>query len=493
MSWFDRFSKKGLYAVTPDNIYNLSNVKTEFNKLNENQKTEFLTEQIQAVGDEGNKLDLLSTVITESGNISTASFYIDKNNYPTYQKQLQTINYMYNNRQTYGGELVRALLDTRVSFIAGEGLSIKANGSVLKFIQNILNYNKMLDGSRLLSLALLGEMQGNDLLRLLWNEKDKNVKFSFFSKWITPYDIEHDKADIEDYKKAVITLDKNKEATPENTLKLKQEEFVYIKLGGSPDRVNDTPPKIANVLTDIENYSRAKYDMRKNNHLYGRITPCFLVENIKEAIALQKKISGTNSVIGRSYAGTAKQVFYLEPSGQGQKVLKEEMTDLMKIISMNMSIPIQLMNYPELMSNRATAENMLEMINSGTVQDRLKYEEALTEAVQKAMIIAMDKGMPGAVNKPDDFELKLSLVSYANLKQIQETWLPLAEADYVSKKTVMSLLPGINPGQEEALLKKEKEERMADMPTVFKEANNQEGNNDDDESEKPVNSNMPSK
>lgn len=466
MGIFDRFRKKELYAVTKDQVYDIS----------------YMKEKIQAL-DEGQKLDILSTLITQTGSFgSGAENYT--NAYPTYPKQVQVVNYMYNNRLTYGNELLRAVLSTRVSFIAGEGLSIKASGKTLKFINKLLTDNKMLEGSRLLSMALLGEMEGKDLLWLV-PQKDK-IKINFFSYWNTPYTIEHAPNDLEDYTKAIITLDKKDTS---NQKILKPEEFVYVKLGGSPDKVNDTPPKVANVLTQIEAYSRAMYDMRHNNHLFGRVTPVFLVEDKNEAKALQNKINGMDNVIGKSYAGTAKQVFYLEPSGNAQKVLHDEMVDLLRIIATNMGIPIQLVNHPELMSNRATSENMLEMINSATVQERLIWEEALTEAVRKAMVMATEKGMEGAVNDPEGFELRLSLVSYANLKQIQETWLPLAEAEYISKKTVMSLIPGINPSQEEKILKKEKEDRIANMPTVLKEGMDQEDEQSDNEDENKNNLN----
>jgi hypothetical protein len=459
MAIFNFGKKEKLYAVTKEEIYDISHMKA----------------QIKAM-DEGQKLDILTSLVTQTGTFGTGAENYT-NNYPTYTKQVQVINYMYNNRLTYGNELLRTGLDTRVSFIAGEGLNIKAEGKTLEFIEKLLNYNKMLEGSRLLAVVLLSEMEGKNLLRLV-PEKD-NVKINYFSYWTTPYTIENNPEDLEDYKKAIVTLDKK---NLDNSITLKPNEFVYVKLGGSPDRVNETPPKVANVLTDIENYSRTKYDMRHNNHLFGKVTPVFLVEDKNEAKALQNKINSMNSVIGKSYAGTAKQVFYLEPSGAAQKVLHDEMIDLLRIITTNLGIPIHLINHPELMSNRSTAESMLEMINSATIKERLIWEEALTDLVRKAMVMATERGIEGAVNDPEGFELRLSLVSYANLKQIQETWLPLAEAEYISKKTIMSLIPGINPSQEERILKKEKEERIDNMPTVLKEGmDNQEQDKEDED------------
>ncbi|GAG78234.1 unnamed protein product, partial [marine sediment metagenome] len=84
------------------------------------------------------------------------------------------------------------------------------------------------------------------------------------------YDIEYDEKDTKEFTKATVSMDKKDRANTDSQKILNKDKFVYVKLGGSPDRLNLVPPLIANVLTDIENFSRAKYDMRKNNHLFGR-------------------------------------------------------------------------------------------------------------------------------------------------------------------------------------------------------------------------------
>jgi hypothetical protein len=440
-----------LYAVTREKITDVSEIK----------------EAIQGL-DEGQKQDILSTCITNSGGgVSSGAVCIDKNNYSTYVKQIQQINYMYNNRSDYGGEILRAVIDTLCSFIGGEGLSVKAEKEkTRKYVETFLKKNKLLDGSELIDNITTGEMEGKDLMML--TPGDDFVKVNNFTYWITPYEIEHANASLKEYTKAVVTLEKKKLEEESNKKTLSKDKFVYVKLGGSPDRVNRTPPTVANILTDIENFSRAKYDMRKNNHLFGRVTPVFLVETLNEAKALQNKINSMDNVIGRAYAGTAKQVLYLEPSGKGREVISKEMIDLLRIISMNTGIPIQYLAYPDLLSNRATAENMLEAVNAATVKKRLIWEEAFTELTQKSMIIATEKGIEGAVNDPDGFEIKLNFATLALLKQVAEIWVLLAEQGYISKASVRSRLPGINITNEEKLLKKEKEERIEDMPTVFK-------------------------
>lgn len=472
MSLKDFFDKKpkNVYMVSKDNIKAIA--------------PEIVKECIQSM-EEGQILDILTPMATQAYS-STYSMYIDKNNYPSYIKQIQVINNMYNNRTDYGGELLRALIDTRVSFIGGEGASVEAQKKGTEdFITDFLTYNKLLEGSNLLKMIILTEMEGKCLLRLktIKDEDENKIKVIRYSYYTTPYNVTEDLEDKDDYKKVVISTDKLtkdvievlKNGGKDKDIKLEADEFVFIKIGGSPDRVNNTPPLIANVLTDIENFSRAKFDMRNNNHLFGMTQPVYLVEDLKEAKSLQTKINSLDKVIGKAYVGTAKQVFYLEPLGRAQECLHKEMIDILCNISTNMKIPIHYLSHPEMLSNRATAENLLEVVNAGILQPRLIIEEALTELVKKAMVIAMEKGVKGAVNDPDGFQIRLNFATLSLLKQIAEVWMPLADAEYVSRLSVMSRLPGINVNKELKQLKKEKEERMADMPTVLKDGTQQNG------------------
>jgi hypothetical protein len=245
-----------------------------------------------------------------------------------------------------------------------------------------------------------------------------------------------------------VTFQKNEQDTA--TEVARPENLVYVKIGGSPDRVNRTVPLIANVLTDIENVSRAKYDLRKNNHLFGKSFLHFKTQTDKEAKSLNNSIQATDWQIGKGFAGNA-EVKYIEPGGKASDVLKEEIIIGMKNISLNTGIPVQLLAYPELLSNRATADNMLEMTNSATIKSREIWEDSLTELIQKAMRMAFERGYID-FNEPDIFEIRLPLISYANLKQIQETWIPLADGDFISDDTVRNIIPGIDPIKEKRII-----------------------------------------
>jgi hypothetical protein len=425
--------------------------------------------KIQAT-DEGQRLDVLTSGVTGINYTSTGDSYIDKNNYPTYTKQVQVINQMYNNESDYANEITRSVIDTRVSYIGGAGISVRGTSKkTVDFVVNFLDYNRMLKGSELLNVIKIGEMEGKCLVTLK-PEKflDKDVIKATSMDWYNnPYDVKMCKKVVTE-----IALSNGGERgtckkDSAGTQKIPVNKATYFKLGGSPDRINETPPKLGNILTDLVNFSRAKYDIRGNNHLYGKPQWTALTDTQADAKSLNNKIQGLDMTRNKSFVSTARQNFYLEPSGNAQGVLEKEILLLARIISMNTGIPIHWLAWPDLMSNRATAENMLEMVNSATIQERLIYEEGFTDLVRKAMAMSVERGMKGAVNDPLGFELKLDLVSYANLKQIQETWLPLYESDLISESYMMSLIPGIDPIKEKKAIEKEKEKNMERIPSIM--------------------------
>lgn len=442
------------------NKYNSQLNLLNMNKFLNRKKIKTLKKVIQAL-EEGLRKDVLTPSVT---GLDESQGAVDKNNYPTYAGQIKAINEMYNNRTDYAGEFLRSVIDTRTAFIIGEGITIKCNNkATVKWINDFLNVNK-LRGSKIIDHVTITEMEGKIPL-ILFPEKSSNpdkkgdIKVRSYSYYRAPYEVFTKENNDEEYEK--ITFQKNQQEAKIDDVK--SDRFVYIKTGGSPDRLNNTPPRIANILTDIENASRCKYDMRKNNHLFGRVTPYFETETASEAKSLFEKIQAVMWKVGKAFAGTAK-FSLVEPSGNAINALKEELIIYMKHISLNTGIPLQWLAYPELLSNRATAENMAETINFATIKERTLWEEGLKELIQKAMIIAFEKGwISSAAYKPNDFEIEIPQVSIALLERLMNIWVPLAESGYISKITTMGMIPGIDPTKEKEFIETEKNENMERM------------------------------
>ena len=416
-------------------------------------KRELPRKKIQAAS-EGAIGDILSTNIT--GTLA-ADNNQKINAYKTYSTAVQAMYNMYNGYSNYGGEFLKSIVRTRVAFIAGGGVTVVAEKEKTnKWIEDFLKYNKLLEGSKLFDNVLISELEGKDLLVLKANRKKEKIEVRNFYWAVNPYKVEMEPKDNQVIKQVVyksekdITDNKGKIIAP-------IERLVFVKTGGSPDKINDTMPIVGNCLSDVENASRIKYDLRYNNHLYGRLTPIFKTVTAGEAKSLANLLMATNWTIGKAYCGTADFSLIGPPDG-ATEALEKELQISNRIISINAGIPIHWLSWPELMSNRATAENLLEVINAATIMEREIWEEGLTELVQKAMEMATILGLKGAVNDPDGFEIKLPLISEAKMKEIQEVWIPLADAGYISKDSVRNKIPGINPNWEKKMIEKEKKE-----------------------------------
>jgi len=390
----------------------------------------------------------------------TTTEVIDKNNYKTYSSMVKGCYEMYNGRTDYGSEMLGSVVETRVSFIGGEGISTTSENKKTEiYIEKFLNLNK-LHGSVLLDCVRTSELEGKDLIVLSKAKKKiKTVEIDYIKAqniqwWTNPYNIEVNPVNTDEIKK--VTFKPKKEEAEE--INLPVDKLVYIKIGGTDDRINETTDKIHRVLTDIENFSRAKYDLRKNNHLFAKIMAYWKTQTLSEAKAIQNDINSGDWQIGQSYAGTADMSLIDPPLG-ALEALKGEMLSSLKIISTNTGIPIHWLAWPELMSNRATAENLLEVINAATRRERLIWEEKLRELIDKSMIMAIDAGFEDN-DILGDYHLELPLISLANLKDIMETWVPLQQLDVVSMSTVRSKVPTINPTEEEKIIEEEKKANL---------------------------------
>jgi len=449
----------------------MNNQKGVFNSIRNIPEKARIKKQIQALTEA--ERDVTTTYVT---NTQSTTEVVDKNNYKKYNQQVKFCYEAYSGDIDYGAELLRGIIQTKVAFVAGEGLSIfAAKKSTQKFIDDFLEYNK-LHGSRLLRMVEIGELEGRNLMVLKQDPKNRKIKARSFSWYINKYTVDCDGIDTDEITQ--IYYKKNKDEDKLSYIPV--DKSVYIRLGGTDYDLNETSTDLHCVLTDIENYSRAKYDLRKNNHLFAKLTPYFKTETQEQANSINNALPDWQ--IGQGYAGSAD--FSLVGPGTGAlEALKGEMLLALKNISSTVSEPIHWLGWPELMSNRATAENLLEVVNAGTKKRRLLWEEGIKELIEKAMVFAIDSGYEDSSIR-GDFQVKLPLVSLANLKMIAEIWMPLMDSGVISMSTLRNKLPEINPSEEKKLVDKEKKENMDRMQeSMINNGNDKEDENGDDDDE----------
>jgi hypothetical protein len=402
-------------------------------------------------------------------SVSSSAKEVRKNQFTTYNTQVLEIKNRFLARTDYGSSLTRTGIELPAAFIAGDGVSYNADNDKIKtFIKKLYDINK-LTGSGLIDYVEEGLKEGK-ILFVLENTADGVLAVH------KPYDIYKYvvKTDAYDRYESVSWNTTSGEVTK------KKDEFVYCRFGGNSGDVNISPPRIANCLTQIDNYERALYDWRESNHLYGFPTPVFETADTGLAAWIVKLINAVAWKIGKAIAVPAK-AYYLSPPSGAMESLKGEMSINLKIVSSVIGVPVHWLGWTDLMSNRSTADSLAELISFTTKKDRLKWVEILKEIVQKAMAMTPQFG----VTDPDGFIIDLPVMTTEKLKEIIEVWFPLNQAGKIDDYTLLNKIPDIDQVEVMENLKKQKEEQAAEVPETVNRMNQKFNNLEQDAEEVP--------
>lgn len=243
------------------------------------------------------------------------------------------------------------------------------------------------------------------------------------------------------------------------------DKFKYVKLGGDPGKVNETPTRCGLVLKEIDNYDRALNCMRVNNHLFSRVTPFFKTSSEKATTAILSKIKAMGWKLGQALAGEADFSLVVPPIG-AMESLKAEMAQLAKAISATSGIPVHWLGHVDMMSNRATAEELYDVISNATSQDRAVWAESIYDLIVTAQELAIDNGMmePGTL-VDRDFTVSIPVVSFVKLESLVNALSKAFNDGAISVGTYRNLLPGVDPYIEAEATEEENESEIEQLKT----------------------------
>ena len=352
------------------------------------KKSIVLTHQIANLQNEVQaSFDVTSNLTNTTGNTS----YIG-NPYTTYDTQVTQLGKLYDNTADWGCMIAKNIIDMRTAFSVGGGIDVKKRegfkGSAekeLKWAEDFMQFNN-LDEEMPQEYAKEAEIEGKILLRFLADIKARKVRLVHVPWRKFKYKIYTPDWDFYNYTRAEYI------GSGERIVKfnLKPEWFVYKRFGGSADKVNETPPKTAFVLREIGDLDKAIWDWRKINKLFSMPTPTFYCADKQTAKEINTWLDKKNWRIGKSLVlgGEGVKFELVGWKGDGYTTLKEETQALVKTISGTTGIPVHFLGYPELLSNRDTAENLGQLIDLSTSKERRTWIGAYEEVFQKAMVIS---------------------------------------------------------------------------------------------------------
>lgn len=439
--------------------------------------------QIQATEGSTTKTEIDSAIFGRTINTTIPGVY---NEFTDYHGQVIATYDRYNGASDFGCQQVRAIVDIRSAFISGEGLSVSCKDQATSdWIEKFIDQNK-LNGSNFLNAVKASEMAGFSLMVLdVKEEEGKDIKVVVkryrysTKKQIT---VKYTDKNFNDEIAQIIIKDGI------SSTALNYKDYVYIRTGGDDTNANDPTTRIGVVLTDVDNYDRALKDIRRNNHIFARVTPVFEVSNESEAKNLKKWLQDIQWKIGTAFIGKAK-FKYESPATSAYQNIISEMTSTLKTISAVTGVPVHWLGHVDLMSNRATAESLYETIKNATIIERLTWQEAMYDIILKAQELYINAG--GELILNPDFEVKIPLIDFAGFRD-KISALSQAYADEaISMDDYRNEIPGINPIKTARAVEAEKLARQEDMikmgvrltPEPEKQ-NEEEGEEDGNDEEK---------
>lgn len=230
------------------------------------------------------------------------------------------------------------------------------------------------------------------------------------------------------------------------------EEIVYVKLGGEERFINSPTPVTASILTDIDAVDDALIDLRQINKKFGAGFIFFETLEAQTAQDILNQIHATNWRVGQVLAGPAK-AYYVTPSSQSIQNMETEITMRVECISGATGVPVHFLGFIKLFNTKAGAEELTQVLNARTSNERMIWREQIRELLRKAM--AINTKINGTPHDLDDIEVEIPAGTLGQLEQLSQTFLPLQQGGIISKNAVRMRIPNYNAENDEENMEEE--------------------------------------
>jgi len=432
--------------------------------------------RIQATIPEGASHEIIiESMLT--GRVLNTSIPGTINAYTTYEGQVAETYRKYNGFTSFGNQQTRAVVDLRTAFIAGEGISVSCEDERTgSWIEDFI-FKNCLDGNNFIKAVKGSEMAGQSLLLLRLKEWTDGTNYIKISRIPYNSDVPYKPvyADVL-LKEDVIDILVKRDG---QWISFGFPDFIYIRTGGDDLNIQGPVTKIGVILTDLENYDRAIKDMRRNNHIFARITPTFETKTASESKELEARLNDLRWQIGTAFIGTAKMK-YETPSGGAHENLNTELASTVKTISSVTGIPVHWIGWVDLMSNRSTAETLYELIKNATINERVEWQNAIYNLIYKAQEMYIDTGGTELGSLNPDYQIVLPLLDFGKFVE-RVRGLSLAYGDQaISIDDYRNAIPGIDPMKTKKAVEKEKEEAEKEMIRMGENMNIDEEEDEDE-------------
>lgn len=379
------------------------------------------------------------------------------NEYLTYEAAVIEIDKKYRGVAEWGTVETGNIIDVRAAFIIAQGLNVviedKNSKKEQEFAEAFLKYNFLFQEMPM-EYTKEAEIEGKFLAELSWNETDKNVKLRYIPFTGTSYQVKTDGSDYLIFKEVEFKGKAKKK-------KLLQPNFVYKRFGGRVFMPNHPAMKVWKCLTQIDGLDRALRDLREINNLFATPIPYMKCATALEAKQANEVIDKLNWKARKAFASTG-DFKYISPQPGSTEMIIKEIETKSKIISGSTGVPVHFLGFPDLLSNRATADNLLELIWASTTKEREIWTGAYNEALNKAMVIQNEKKGRTKLEK-GKVSIEIKGIPKDELAYLKEFYLPAFLSGKISLDLFLSKIPGINVEAEKKLIAEQEEINIEKM------------------------------
>jgi hypothetical protein len=387
-----------------------------------------------------------------------------KRRYLTRKEQINETRRKYRGCSEFGNIITQRLVNLRVAFSMPNRLFLMPNknlvGNINKemmieckdYLKKFMELNH-LDGSVPRDLAKEAELQGQVALGLVWDAKEKNVRL----KYLPVAEIDYTVESAEPY-----LLNGKKKLTYEGgeieKINWNDDQFVFIAFN---DELNTFIgyPTCGGILEIIENLDKDLIDWRKLNHLFAHPTPHFKCETKDDADAVNALIRKLGWKVGTAIATNSD--FNLKgTTGVESNLLMLSITTNAKIISAHTGIAIHFLGFANVMTNRATADDMGEPTEVVLHSEINSWNTFYYDLFRKVIRLRNEK-LNGQLEE-NYIVPKIIPLTDKQYDLIRNVYLPLAEKNLIAHKTLLEQIPGLDVDEEEEKLE-EQIEKAADM------------------------------
>lgn len=400
------------------------------------------------------KVEFQALVIEDITTVTDRDKKYKGNAYQTYDEAIAELALKYEGEADWGVLQTGNIIDIRSAFITAGGLKAYPSDkktdpaeNEMEFIGDFFEFNN-LDREMVQEFAKEAELEGRFLGEMFWDNEAGMVALRYRSWGDLHYKVQTDAKDYSKYTGITWTKDSK-------PMKLEPGAFVYGRFGGRVHKPDSPYPKCAKCLTQIDYLDAAIRDWREINRLFAAPVPDFEFADAdqaqKAATAIDKINWKTKKAI--SHTGTFS---FKAPDMAGTQSLENEIITLSKMISGTTGVPVHFLGLPDLMSNRATADNLMELVSASTNRERSIWKGVYQSIITKAMAIWNEQSQKTQLD-PTLLTVDIPYITQETWTKIKDVYLPLYNSSAISLQTLLAQIPEVDVEAEMAL----KEERDA--------------------------------